>query len=463
MIQLTSILRTCLRSARFTAPALGLLAALGLLLPAHSAGYLVFGDRLDLSQRDFRIWNNFTDPEANSNTTPDPDFPGATGAELAIWKGVAEWGSRAHGSGRSDPTQAQIGSGASNFDAFYSGLAAGPGNKNGNVISEIPGSLFIKAYTEIPIRDGWRIRFYQDPWTWNDSPDGKLVGGQDAWDLQGVACHEYGHALGLDHSGVPGSTMFGGSTPSGGVALRSIEADDVAGVQSIYGVLSANKVQITHYELVGGRVQLHGSGFHSNNNQIWFTHAAVTSGSDGTPVQVNGVPSWGGGTRITVTPPALAGPGEILVRRPGQDPEDLSNAFPFNPNSPLLPPPLAYGTGKISSGGFEARLKWDSLPSQSAGSFQISCLTGVAGGTPAILFSGPHRANLPALGGTLLVARPLAREQLVQLDFFGAATLSVPVPSGLVGTTRYYQLWFKDPSSSFGSGLTNGLQVTFLP
>ena len=63
----------------------------------------------------------------------------------------------------------------------------------------------------------------------------------------------------------------------------------------------------------------------------------------------------------------------------------------------------------------------------------------------------------------MLVARPLAREQVLQLDFFGTATMSVPVPAGMVGLTRYYQLWFKDAGSSFGSGLTNAVQVTFLP
>ena len=455
--------RALSRVVRAGLPTGAAILALGLLLPARSEGFMVFGDRLDLSQRDFRIWNNFSDPEANSNSTADPDFPGALGAELAIWKGVAEWGSQPHGSGRTDPTQDEIGSGASNFDAFYSGLAGGPGNTNGNIISEIPGSLFIKAYTEIPIRDGWRIRFYQNPWVWNDAPDGTLSGGLDAWDLQGVACHEFGHALGLDHSAVPGSTMHASSPTDGGISLRSIEADDIAGIQSIYGVRSATKVQIQSYEFIPGGVRILGSGFHPTNNEIWFTHAAATTGSDGTPVQVMGVPSGGGGTRIFVAPPALSGLGDLMVRRPGRDPEDLSNAFPFDPNSPLLAPPLTYGLGKVSSAGIQASLDWTSLPSEATGSFGLTCLTGIAGGTPAILFSGPHRTSLPALGGTLLVARPLARDQVLQLDFFGTANLSVPVPAGMIGVTRYYQLWFKDPASSFGSGLTNAVQVTFLP
>ncbi len=444
-------------------PALALSVGFGLFFPATGHGFVVFGDRLDLAQRDFRIWNNFTDPEANTNNVPDPDYPGATGAALAIWKGVAEWGSQARGSGRTDLTQPSIGSGNSNFDAFYSGLALGPGNRNGNVLSQINGSLFIKAYTEIPIRDGWRIRFYEDPYVWNDNPDGSLSGGTDAWDLQGVACHEFGHALGLDHSLVPGSTMYGSNVPGGGVGLRSIEADDIAGIQSIYGIRSATKVHISSYELQGTSVLIRGSGFHPKSNEVWFTHLQPTLGSDGTPVKLTAVGSTQGGTQILVTPPNTAGPGDIMVRRPGSDPEDLSNPFPFNPQSLLLSPPLAYGQGKVSSAGIEARLAWTSLPSQTAGSFSVSANTGVVGGTAGILISGPFRTNIPALGGTLLISGPLRREQVVGFDFFGTANFTVAVPSGLVGTTRYFQLWFQDPASSFGSGLTNALQVTYLP
>lgn len=86
------------------APAIcGLAGALYLLAPAHTRAFEVFGDVLDLSQRDFRFLNGFTGPFANANQIPDPDYPGALGAELAIRKGVAEWGSEEHGSGLTDP------------------------------------------------------------------------------------------------------------------------------------------------------------------------------------------------------------------------------------------------------------------------------------------------------------------------------------------------------------------------
>jgi hypothetical protein len=51
------------------------LAAL-LLGPAPtSSGFGLIGDSLSLSQRDFRVFNNFGDATANDNLTPDDNFP----------------------------------------------------------------------------------------------------------------------------------------------------------------------------------------------------------------------------------------------------------------------------------------------------------------------------------------------------------------------------------------------------
>ncbi len=60
--------------------------------------------------------------------------------------------------------------------------------------------------------------------TWTDT-------GGAGVDLFTVALHEFGHSLGLGHSTAAGSVM--GGTYTG--PLRTLSADDIAGIQSIYG------------------------------------------------------------------------------------------------------------------------------------------------------------------------------------------------------------------------------------
>ena len=58
------------------------------------------------------------------------------------------------------------------------------------------------------------------------------VFGNGQFDFYTVALHELGHSLGLDHSAELGSVMY---TSYGG-ALRTLTADDIAGIEAIYGV-----------------------------------------------------------------------------------------------------------------------------------------------------------------------------------------------------------------------------------
>ena len=77
-----------------------------------------------------------------------------------------------------------------------------------------------------------------ETWTVNLPPSGI--------DLVTVATHEFGHALGLAHSSVNGAQMFAFY----GGAKRRIEADDIAGIQALYGARTTSGW--SHWEGLGG-------------------------------------------------------------------------------------------------------------------------------------------------------------------------------------------------------------------
>jgi len=324
----------------FVLPSLCLGGA-GLLLapPRPGAAFSKSGGSLDATQRDVRVFNNFADAVANNNTTPDAQFPGRLGAELAIWKGIVEWGSRLHGDGSGDPLGGNLlGSGGANFDGFWAGSADGVGGVNDNVVSALSdcGGSGLLAFTEMPITDGWRNRFC-DEWTWSDGPG---TAGANRWDIQAVMCRQYGLSLGLGSSTDNTATMYP-TISDGQTSSRSIEADDVAGLQCIYGVASLTKPVITATEVSGGSITIHGSSFALSGAEVWFTPVAVTAAAVADPVvKVTGVSS--DGCRLTIAIPAEAGPGDVIVKNPGSTGSSLSNAFPtdlsgsFGPVGPRI-------------------------------------------------------------------------------------------------------------------------------
>jgi hypothetical protein len=447
---------------RLVAPVLVTVGTVVLLAPAETRAWSVYGDMLDLTQRDFRILNSFTGPFANSNQVPDPDFPGSVGAELAIRKGVAEWGSRPHGSGKTDRTQDVLGSGGTNFDAFYAGRALAPGGRNMNIVSAIPGGGPGYAITDIPIGDGWRIRFFDDSADWNDDPAG-LMSGADALDIQGVMTHEFGHALGLDHSLVAGATMQT-TTSSAGIDLRSIEADDRAGLEFLYGALDPLKPAIETYELPApGLVRLVGTGFDLADNEVWFTPADPNVPGDGTPVLVSDVPcvAGSGGTLLEVAVPAAAGPGSVAVRVPGVGSEALSNVFPFDPLREPWTAPERYGTPGVSSAGFPVEIDWLSVPSIAAGGFRARVRGGASTGF-GLIVCGTAPGQSTTGYGTLLVGGQLRRAAVVQL-FFGVGEVDVPFDAGVfAGARRYYQAWLPDGGPG-GGVFSDALEMTLVP
>ncbi len=289
------------------------------------ASYTLFGSTLSTGQRDVRLYDNLNDAQSNNNNAPETEFPGYFGAELAIWKGITEWGSTTHGQGTGDPTQGVIGNGQANFDASWQGNALGVGGANDNIISGTTGCQSgVIAFAEGPYADGWRIRMCDDQWVFADGP-GAISGG--AFDIQGIIAHEYGHALGLGHSCNNAATMAPSGAP-GQTSLRSLNFDDIAGIKAAYGAKASTKPVICQTSVSGTTMTITGDNFGATGNSVWFTNVNTTATGIDPRVIVSGLTSASGKV-ITLTIPASAGPGDVLVKiQGGTTGAFLSNAFP---------------------------------------------------------------------------------------------------------------------------------------
>ena len=306
-------------------PGLALGAAALMIAPRSVEGFVLNGNSLALGQRDVRLYNNFADPTANNNAATKIQFPGYIMAEQAVWKGTVEWGSTRHGTGQGDPIQ-MVGDGGANFDALWAGNATAVGGTDDNIVSATSGCASgVLAFTELPSSNGWRIRFCEEN-TWDDGPGAV----SPRWDIQGVQAHEYGHALGLGHSAVGGATMFP-SGVAGSTSERSINSDDKAGIQAIYGVASASKPVVCETAVSGGNVTITGYNLDPVDNDIWFTQSGATTPALGDPrVRILGVGSTNSNRTITVAIPAAAGDGDVLVKTSAVGGASLSNAFPID-------------------------------------------------------------------------------------------------------------------------------------
>jgi matrixin/IPT/TIG domain-containing protein len=329
---------------RWGRAAAALAAAIVFATPAFVIGYTTLGGNLGVTtsnngyQRDVRVFDNFTDATANDNQTPDPNFPGALGASLAIWKASTAWNS-------DTPTAAR------NFDYDWQGAAPNGGDTNANTVSYgVACGGGTLAFTETPISNGWRILFCND-WTWSDGPGPP---GGSGIDIQAVAVHELGHALGLGHA----QTSFcQGSCSSQsimcpvicGVGGHGIATDDQNGLTAIYGGITSSKPVITSLSGSFNRGQtlvINGSNFGSTVN-VKFT-AGTSTNTGAIPGVVFNVPTQASGTQVSVTIPAAAQDGQVHVWKPGVA---LSNGLPIyiDPVPPVLSS-LSVTSGAVRGG-----------------------------------------------------------------------------------------------------------------
>jgi hypothetical protein len=436
-----------------------------LLLPSRSDAYALLGTSLSTSLRHFRVYDNFTDASAHDNTVPDTNFPGYQGVTMAAWKAAIEWGSQLHGNGNGDASQpGGLGSGGANFDPYFQGNATTVGNIGDNTISELAGSSGgVLAFTEsLGNNTGWRMRMFST-WIWADGPGTNIPNNQI--DMQGVICHEYGHALGLDHSTDPASTMVPAIVGTG-VSQRSIATDDQNGVRAIYGVAAATKPIITSILATPGSVTIFGSNFGFSGNQVWFTKNAA---GPTTSVIVSNVTSTG--TQLTVAVPANAGPGDVLVKTSASGGASLSNAWPFTPNTgPLCPSP--YNFCFTSPNTFDPNgsyMGWAGSQFVSNNDF-VLIASSVPPNAAGLFFMGLNETFSTFGNGFRCVGGSVARFSVIHANTFGDAvqnvdmTVSPALGRIVAGSTWKFQFWYRNPlAGGAGFNLSDGLSVDFCP
>ena len=239
---------------------------------------------------------------------------------MAIWKASVEWGSELHGDGTGDAHQSTtLGSGGANFDVSIRAKPLALARRTTTFTPNYPAAQ--AACLHSPRRRSVTVGVSATtPLGHGMMAPGTSISGVD---LQGVACHEYGHALGLGHSTSGGATMAP-SISGSGVVTRSIATDDKNGVKAIYVQKVPRSPTSLRSRLAPARSPLPAQA---------STHRITSSGSrrkpsggNGTPIKVTGLSS--NGTTITTSIPSAAGPGDVLVRRNSTAHSGLSNSFP---------------------------------------------------------------------------------------------------------------------------------------
>jgi len=125
----------------------------------------------------------------------------------------------------------------------------------------------------------------------------------------------------------------------------------------------------------------------------------------------------------------------------------------------------SYCTAKTNSFGGKASIGFSGLPSFGAQGFALT-LSGATPGSVTIgLWGRSGAAVLPFANGVICVQPPLLRLGPNQLSPQGGASVAVPVTTAMLGQSRWYQWWYRDPVHPDGTGvaLSDGLAVTFGP
>ncbi|MEZ6197505.1 MAG: matrixin family metalloprotease [Planctomycetota bacterium] len=171
-------------------------------------------------------WQNST-----ANWRLNNNFPASAGTTANVLTAMQDSANAWHDQACADFTFNYLGSTSStsvspngNNIVFYSSAA-------GNGTLAVTTSWGTGGPGGVTYFSDFDIRFYGDI-SWSTSPNGSQ------YDIQGVATHEFGHALGMDHSTTVSTATMWASTGAGSnsVSRRSLEMDDINGVLALYGM-----------------------------------------------------------------------------------------------------------------------------------------------------------------------------------------------------------------------------------
>jgi hypothetical protein len=164
--------------------------------------------------------------------------------------------------------------------------------------------------------------------------------------------------------------------------------------------------------------------------------------------------------RVRVTEVVPDGAGDLTTR------VDHPAAIALTPYPVLIEAtcaaPQPYGQAKLTSLGTSPLLGWTGTASLSSNDLTLT-VSGAVPGQVALVLHGAERGSLPFFGGELLVSVPFVRLSPFALDAAGSGQQSFPVEASLLGTSRCFQTWFRDPAHPDGTGvgLSSALEVEF--
>jgi matrixin/IPT/TIG domain-containing protein len=239
-------------------------------------------------------------------------------------------------------------------------------------------------------------------------------------DIQAIATHEIGHALGLGHSTDSSATMY---PTYHGVGGRQIEADDIAGIRSIYGVSSAPTIlavtPASGFRRGGDVVTIDGTNFDAST-RVTFGASSVASSTIVSSTRLQ-----------AITPPSTTlGATSVSVSN-GTSASTLAGAFVYVENDDRVDvvsmTPRAGGPFVLRVSGRPGAI-WGLAGSDGPGPWVARPLT-----QPALsLDLGPSPPFL-----VRVYARGFASSGVLPLDATGVALVSGTIPDGLAAGSSF--------------------------